>query len=240
VRRNERQQQQFHDQAFTGTGGVPNVALRDDDEVYIQSVVELQRSVLLIGAIVGADPLDQATTSKRLPFVEGDTVRSLLERAGGIRAPGDLHRSYIARPRNKEEPLVIPIDLDKLLVQRDFSSDVAIQMGDSIVIPPMRYAILVEGAVGRPGAYNFNPRFGVPEYVAHAGGRTRTARDEDEIQLVDSAGAMRAYKHGAKLQPGDAILVPERNFTRPEVVQIVLATAGLLLSGLAITIAVTR
>ncbi len=240
VRRNERQQQKFIDLPFTGTGGVPNQSLRDDDEVQVQSVVELQRSVLLIGAVVGADSLDQTTTSKRLPFVEGDTVRSLIERAGGIRAPGNLNLSYISRPRKGEEPLVIPIDLDRLFVQRDFSADRAIEMGDSIVIPPMRHAILVEGAVGRPGPYNFNPRFGVPEYIAHAGGRTRTAREEDDIKLIDSAGAMRPYRRGARLQPGDAILVPERNFTRPEIVQIVLASAGLLLSGLAITIAVTR
>lgn len=239
VRRNERQQQTFHDVPFTGAG-IPNHSLRDDDEIYVQSVVELQRSVLLIGAVVGADPLDQTTTSKRLLFVQGDTVRSLIERAGGIRAPGDLDRSYISRPRKSEDPLVIPINLEALLVQRDFSADRAIEIGDSIVIPPMRYAILVEGAVGRPGAYTFNPQFGVPEYIAHAGGRTRTARDEDEIKLVSISGAMRSYERGTKLQPGEAILVPERNFTRPEVVQIVIATAGLLLSGLAITIAVTR
>lgn len=240
IRRNELQQQKFVDLPFTGTGGVPNQLLRDDDEVLVQSVLELQRSVLLIGAVVGADSLDQATTSLRLPFVEGDTVRSLIDRAGGIRAPGDLHRSFISRPRKDEEPLVIPIDLDALLVQRDFSVDQDIQMGDTLVIPPMRYAILVEGAVGRPGAYNYNPRLGVLEYIAHAGGRTRTARDEDEIKLIDTKGGTRAYKPGSRLQPGEAILVPERNFTRPEVVQIVLATAGLLLSGLAITIAVTR
>lgn len=240
IRRNQRQQQTFEDHAFDTSGGVPNHNLRDDDEVLVQSVLELQRSVLLIGAVVGADPLDQATTSKRLPFVEGDTVRSLIERAGGIKAPGDLHRSFISRPRNDEDPLIIPIDLDALLVQRNFAADQVIVMGDSIVIPPMRYAILVEGAVGRPGPYNFNPRLGVLEYVAHAGGRTRTARDEDDIKLIGVNGETRPYKRGAKLQPGEAILVPERNFTRPEVVQIVLATAGLILSGLAITIAVTR
>ena len=42
------------------------------------------------------------------------------------------------------------------------------------------------------------------------------------------------------LRPGDAILVPERNFTRAEVAQIVIAVAGLVISGVAITIAATR
>ena len=99
MRRNERQQATFQDLPFLALGGAPNLALRDDDHVFVQSVLEMERTVLLIGAVVGADALDQATSSKRLPFVEGDTVRSLLERAGGIRAPGDLGRSYISRPR---------------------------------------------------------------------------------------------------------------------------------------------
>jgi len=240
VRRNAKLQAKFTDVAFTASGELPPTALHDDDEVFVQSTLELQRTILLIGAVVGADPLDQATSSRRLPFVEGDTVRSLIERAGGIRAPGDLARAYVSRPRTGEEPLIIPIDLERLIVQRDFTADRAIEIGDSLVVPPLRRAILVEGAVGRPGAYIFNPKFGVPEYVAHAGGRTRLAKDESDIKLIDTNGAMRSYKRGAKLQPGDAILIPERNFSRPEIVQIVIASAGLLLSGVAITIAATR
>ncbi len=240
VRRNERAQSRFHDVAFAASGELPPQELLDDDEVFVQSTLELQRTVLLMGAVVGADTLDQATSSRRLPYVEGDTVRSLIERAGGIRAQGDLRRAYISRPRAGEDPLIIPIDLDLLLVQRDFRTDRAVEIGDSLVIPPLRQAILVEGAVGRPGPYQFNPRFGVPEYLAHAGGRSRTALDESDIKLVDTNGVTRPYRRGSKLQPGDAILVPERNFSRPEVVQIVIAAAGLLLSGVAVTLAVTR
>jgi hypothetical protein len=43
-----------------------------------------------------------------------------------------------------------------------------------------------------------------------------------------------------KLQPGDAILVPERNYSRAEVSQLILAGAGLLLSGVAIVLAARR
>jgi hypothetical protein len=42
------------------------------------------------------------------------------------------------------------------------------------------------------------------------------------------------------VNPGDSILVPERNFTRAEVAQLTLAIAGLLISGVAVTIAATR
>lgn len=231
VRRNDKQQDTYIDVPVGG-----NAVLSDDDKVVVRGTDDLQRTVLLIGAVVGSDPLDSATTSRRLPFVEGDTVWSLIDRAGGIKAPGDLRRSYIARPSANGQDLV-PIDLDALLARRDFKADKPIAMGDTIVIPPMQYSVMVEGAVGRAGLYNYNPVFGVPEYIAHAGGMTRTARDLDEVTLIEANGATRTYRNGMKLQPGDAILVPERNFSRGEIAQLVLAAAGLALSGVAIVLA---
>jgi polysaccharide biosynthesis/export protein len=236
---NNKQQQVSTDVAFAG-GGAPNAPLHDADHVFVRGSDEVQRTVLLIGAVVGSDPLDAATTSKRLPFVEGDTVLSLIERAGGIKAPGDLRRSYISRPRAGATPDLIPLDLDALLVRRDFSADVKVAMGDTIVIPPMQYSVLVEGAVARGGPYPFNPQFGISEYIAHAGGRTRTARDLDEVKLIDWNGATHPYRSGMKVSPGDAILVPERNFTRAEIAQLILAGAGIVLSGVAIGIAASR
>ena len=104
----------------------------------------------------------------------------------------------------------------------------------------MQYSVRVEGAVARAGLYPYNPRFRIAEYVANAGGRTRSARDLDEAQLIEPNGRTRSFSAGLKPSPGDSILIPERTFTRPEIVQIVLSAAGLVLSGVAITIAVTR
>jgi protein involved in polysaccharide export with SLBB domain len=135
---------------------------------------------------------------------------------------------------------LLPIDLEALLVRRDYSADKPISMGDVIVVPPMQYSVRVEGAIARAGLYPFNPKFGVAEYVATAGGRTRSARDIDETKLIERNGRTRSYSTSLRPSPGDSILVPERNFTRPEIVQIMLATAGLVLSGVALTIAATR
>lgn len=239
VRHNEHQQEATLALPFSGTSA-PNTALQDEDKVIVRGTDELQRTVLLLGAVVGAESLDTATTSKRLPFVEGDTVLSLIERAGGLKAPGDLRRSYISRPRAGKTPELVPLDLDALLVRRDFSADKPIQMGDTIVIPPMQYSVLVEGAVMRAGLYNYNPAFGIAEYIAHAGGRSRTARDLDDVKLIDANGNTHDFQRGAKPAPGDAILVPERNFSRAEVAQLVLAGASVLLAGIAVTLAATR
>jgi polysaccharide biosynthesis/export protein len=240
IRRNEHDQAGFVDVPFGQSGTVPTQQLHDDEQVQVRGLDELQRTVLLIGAVVGADPIDSATTSKRLPYVEGDTVLSLINRAGGIKAPGDLHRSYISRPRKDAPPEMIPIDLEALLVKRDLKADRPVAMNDTIVVPPRQYSVLVQGAVNRAGLFPFNPQFGIAEYIAHAGGRTRTAQDLDDVKLIDWAGRTHNYRDGLKPSPGDAILVPERNFTRAEVVQIVIAGAGLVLSGVAITLAATR
>lgn len=64
--------------------------------------------------------------------------------------------------------------------------------------------------------YNYNPTFGVSKYIAHAGGRTRTARDLDEVQLIDTDGQTHPFRPGMKPAP------------------------GLVLSGIAATLAATR
>lgn len=239
VRRNAKQQAIAIELPFTGNA-TPNATLHDQDSVIIHGAKDLQRTVLLIGAVAVADTVDDATTSARLPYIEGDTVLSLIDRAGGIKAPGDLRRSYISRPGKDGAIQMTPIDLDALLVRRDFKADKPIQMGDTIVVPPMRHSILVEGAVMRAGLYTYNPSFGIPEYIALAGGRTHEARDLDEVNLVQPDGKTRSYRSGMKLNPGDAILVPERNYTRGEVVQITLAVAGLALSAIAFGYAVVK
>jgi protein involved in polysaccharide export with SLBB domain len=113
-------------------------------------------------------------------------------------------------------------------------------MDDTIVVPPRQYSVLVEGAVARAGLYNYNPTFGISEYIAHAGGRTRTARDLDEAQLIDGNGRTHLFDPAMKPAPGDAILVPERNFSRAEIAQLILAGASIVVSGIAVTIAATR
>lgn len=239
VRTNAKQQAAALELPFTGEV-TPNASLHDQDTVLVHTTKDLQRTVLLIGAVAAADAADIATTSARLPFIEGDTVLSLIDRAGGIKAPGDLGRSYITRPGKDGAVQMILIDLDALLARRDFSANRPIQMGDTIVVPPMRHSILVEGAVKRSGLYTYNPSFGISEYIAIAGGRTSNARAMDETQLVQPDGKTRSYRSGMTLKPGDAILVPERSFTRGEVVQIALAAAGVALSAIALGYAVAH
>jgi polysaccharide biosynthesis/export protein len=240
VRRDKSEHDEFIDVPFGPKGDVTNHALLDGDAVDIRGASDLQRSVTLIGAVVGSSSVDATTTVKRLPFIEGDTVLSLIERAGGIKAPGDLRRAYISRGNASGTQEVIPVNLDALLIKRDFKEDKPVNLGDAIVVPPMQYSVLVEGAVARAGLYDYNPSFSVTEYLARAGGRSRLAKDIDDVRVVDVNGNTRGFKRGMKLSPGDSIMVPERNFSRSEVVQLAIAGASLLLSGITVAYLVTR
>lgn len=208
---------------------MPAVPLHDDDAVLVPSATELAPAVLLVGALAGASAADEATTIKRVPYVQGDTVRLVIERAGGVTAAADLHGSYVDRVQDGKV-VRLPIDLEALLVRRDLSADRPALVGDAIVVPPRRRSVFVEGAVLRSGAYPFNPRFLVEEYLATAGGLSRQAVDTDEVRVVTPDGRSHAYRKRLPISPGDTIVVPERHFSRGEVVQIVLGTATLVAS----------
>jgi protein involved in polysaccharide export with SLBB domain len=236
-------------------GRLPAVPIQSEDGVRIPATGELQQSVVVVGAIAGAAPVEvaqargpeagavaargtapeEATSTRRLPFVKGDTVRTLLERVGGVGPLADLTGSYILRNAQ-----TIPVDLYALVMLRDFKADRTVELGDTLVIPFKRRNILVEGAVFAPGSYPYNPAFGVDQYLSLAGGRSRNAQPVDEVKVVSPNGETKEYRPDLKIEPGSSVVVPERNFSRSEVVQILLSAAGIVLSGVAVVMAARK
>ncbi len=216
---------------FPDVDGLPAAALQRGDVVRVAGFDELQRSIMVTGAITGVTRQDEPAATRRLGFVEGDTVRTLLARVGGVGPLADLEGAYLLR-----DGASIPVDLKALVMLKDLAADRPVQLGDALVIPFRRPGILVEGAVFAPGLYPYNPRFGVREYLALAGGQNRFAREIDEVRLVTPYGKTLTYQRDLKVEPGSSLVVPERNFSRSEMVQIAIAVAGVLLSGAALYI----
>ncbi len=224
-------------------GQLPAAKLQHDDSVHIPDYSELQRSVMVVGAIRGVTPPaaaggvtpDEAASTRRLTFVEGDSVRTLLERVGGVGPLADLTGSYVLRSGKS-----LPVDLYSLVMLRDLKADRPVELGDTLVIPFKRRNILVQGAVSTPGSYPYNPTFGIEQYLALAGGRTRLAQSLSDVRVITPDGETRKFKRDLTVQPGSSLVVPERNFSRSEVVQIVLGAAGVLVSGVAVVLAAQR
>ena len=245
---------------FPPGGQLPSIPISSEDSVWIPAFSELQQSVTITGALAGvaatkvtastatrasdggaagaasgAVASDEASATRRLPFAQGDTVRSILERVGGPGPLADLKGSFILR-----KDKVVPIDLYALVMLRDFTADRAVELGDTIVLPFRRQNILIEGAVFRPGPYPYNPTFGVEQYLALAGGLNRFATSVDDVYLVTPTGQMKEFSPDLKVEPGASLVVPERNFSRSEVVGLILAGAGLLLSAAAIFVTLRK
>lgn len=242
---------------FPADGQIPSISIQVQDSVWIPAFSELQVSVTVTGALAGvaASPGvagtamgsasggaasvgggtvagDEGAATRRLSYAQGDTVRTLLERVGGVGPLADMKGAYILRNNQ-----ALPVDLYALVMMRDLKADRPVELGDTVVVPFKRPSVLVEGAVFKPGPYPYNPTFGVEQYLALAGGTNRFAQSVDNVYLVTPTGEMKEFAPDLKVEPGASLVVPERNFSRSEVVAIILAGAGLLLS--AVTIFVT-
>jgi protein involved in polysaccharide export with SLBB domain len=214
---------------------IPVVPLKDDDRVIVPSAEELQRGLFLVGALVGGKQADEATSVKRMAFEEGDSVRTLIERAGGVGPSADLQGAYILRGEgDRAKP--IPVDLEALLVKRDLSADRKLEMGDTVMVPYKRRGVFVEGSVMRPGVYQYNPRLSIREYVQNAGGASKMARSETAIRVVTPTGETKQYSDKPVIKPGDTIVVPERTFSRSEVVGLIITGVSLAISTFALVL----
>jgi len=235
VRRAENDRQDLTLVEFGEQNPLPPASISHEDIVRIPSFEELQQAVMVVGALAGANAADEVSSTRRLTFVKGDSVRTLLERVGGVGPLADLHGGYILRQGKS-----VPVDLNALVALRDMKADRPVDLGDTVVVPFKRRTILVQGAVFKPGPYPYNPNYGVEQYVALAGGSSRNAQSISNVRVVSPSGETRKYKRDLKVEPGSTLVVPERNFSRPELVQIAISIAGVLLSGAAIVISTRK
>lgn len=105
------------------------------------------------------------------------------------------------------------VKLPKIL-RGDEHSDVMLENGDKLYIPPQRNTISVMGQVQLASNFTFDPSKSVEQYIDAAGGIKKQA-DEDRIYVIRANGAVmlpnRSFwfsRNKRALQPGDTIVVP--------------------------------
>jgi protein involved in polysaccharide export with SLBB domain len=228
----------------------PTTELADGDVVRVPELAEQQSLVRVEGAVVGPRNLDGATQlrvnpnaragdreepareiSLTLPFIEGDGVRDLLAKAGGLEPWADSRNAYLSRRGGQ-----LPVDL--VAVSTGDARDVPVAAGDTLVVPSRREQVMVSGAVQRPGFYPYAGDLRPTDYLNLAGGATRSGNSAGAQVLHD--GVTRPLKKAKTVEPGDVITVPENRMTQGEWINLALILGNIAIGVAALGVAASR
>jgi protein involved in polysaccharide export with SLBB domain len=188
--------------------------LRPGDAIYVPAISTLQDVIEVRGAFNGSAESTKTTVAgkstilQRFELAQGERVRDVLNRAGGATAYADLRLALVDRSGTSGPRQRIPIDLYRMLVEKDDAPNIVLQNGDVFMLPVVEDRVFVLGEVKTPGAHEFRPDLTPREYVALAGGPTNRARLVNTIVTYRN-GKTYAMADAPPLEPGAVVTVPE-------------------------------
>jgi protein involved in polysaccharide export with SLBB domain len=150
----------------------------------------------------------------------GTTLLDAVIQAGGLTFKPDQIRMTVLRTLPDGKQVTLSIDPVALFDLRDLGQNLRLQQGDLVVANQgaVSQTVFVSGEVTSPGAFEINPKDGLPEAIVRAGGPTKLAalrqvsvtRRDGTTQVVDVSPALgpNATKLNFSLQQGDIVVVP--------------------------------
>lgn len=137
------------------------------------------------------------------------SVFTALYRAGGVTMTGSLRNIKVVR--GGEECAIV--DVYGYLFNGKSESDIRLQEGDIIIVPPYSNLVLIQGGVKRPMYYELVEGETVADAIAYAGGFTSDAH-KDDVLVERKSGKQRevitvteAKMNGTRVEDGDVITV---------------------------------
>jgi len=191
-----------------------DVPLQGGDTVFVPPLSVLQDVVEVRGAFVGVTDSSKTITSgkptivQRFELAQGERVRDVVLKAGGAAAYADLRLAFVDRAGTTGPRQRIPIDMQRLLVEKDETQNILLQNGDVLNVPVVEDKIYVVGEVRAPGAQDYRPDLTAREYVALAGGPGNRARI-GATSVTFRNGRTYAMAEAPPLEPGAVVTVPE-------------------------------
>jgi protein involved in polysaccharide export with SLBB domain len=140
------------------------------------------------------------------------TIGSVLYQSGGVSRVGSLRNIQLKR----DGRIITTLDLYKVLLQGDTSSDKRLQPGDVIFVPPIGNTISVSGAVKRPAIYETKGAATIADAVQLAGGLASDAFakgariervDGERTTIAVDLTSLESSKRG--VHSGDTLIVPD-------------------------------
>jgi protein involved in polysaccharide export with SLBB domain len=157
-----------------------DVTLRPGDAIFVPGTSSLQDIIEVRGAFNGTAESTKATVSgkstilQRFELAQGERVRDVVERAGGASVYADLRLALVERSSATGPRQRIPIDLYRMLVEKDDTPNIVLQNGDVFTLPIVEDKIFILGEVKR-GPQDFRPDL-TPRGTSRSPGALRTAR----------------------------------------------------------------
>jgi protein involved in polysaccharide export with SLBB domain len=170
----------------------------------------------------------------------GERVFDMISKAGGITPWADLSNSYIERlvvggagSRKK-----IPIDLRRIIFERDSTGNIELVNTDIMVIPPINTLIYVEGEVTKPGSFTFGPNLRASDYIGQAGGPTNYA--DARVAYVLRAGRRISVRGNPVVEPGDIVMMPRLGLKWWQDYVSIISAIGIPIASIMITVSLSR
>ena len=191
-----------------------DVTLEPGDTLFVPPLSALQDVVEVRGAFNGGPESSKTTVAgkativQRFELAQGDRVRDIMFKAGGAAAYADLRLAVIERGGVSGPRQRIPMDLHRLLVEKDETQNVLLQNGDVVSLSSVEDKVYVLGEVKAPGGVDFRPDLTLREYVTLAGGPTNRARLRN-TSVTFRSGQTYAMADAPPLEPGAVVTVPE-------------------------------
>ena len=190
-----------------------DVPLQGGDALYVPPLTFIQDVVEVRGAFNGGGDGSKTTTAgkptviQRLELARGERIKDVVIKAGGVAPYADLRLAYVDRADGGPAQR-IPVDLHRLLVEKDEMQNILVQNGDVVVLPVMEDKVYVVGEVKNPGAQDFRPDLTPREYLAAAGGPGVRAK-MTSATVTFRNGRTYAMAEAPPLEAGAMITVPE-------------------------------
>lgn len=148
----------------------------------------------------------------------GGRVAVSAEEASSLRNQLDAQRALVTRLRQAKATGRIVLELDPERLELKDIPDIALEDGDRFFVPNRPSTVAVIGSVYNENAFLFKPGKRLGDYLAQAGGPTRTA-DTGALFVLRADGSVHSKRQsgwfsvsgfdGARLMPGDTVVVPE-------------------------------
>lgn len=154
------------------------------------------------------------------------TITTALALSNGVARAGSLRNIQLKR----KGELIQTLDVYDLLLRGDTRTDVRLQAGDVVFVPPVGSRVSIAGEVRRPAIYEFRGRTSVSDVLGLAGGLKSTAyqagvrverqQPDAGIRIIDADQETPAGRE-LRVADGDVLLVPAGLSSRQQSVKLI-------------------